>query len=632
MSNDSHVNTSRAIAPLTVAALGVVFGDIGTSPLYAIRECFSQNAGGLATSVENIYGVLSLVFWSLIAVISIKYLIFVLNANNRGEGGSLALQSLIAQNSRLSIKSTSVQITLIIALLGSALLYGDGMLTPAISVLSAVEGLKIVTPHAENYIILITVIIISFIFLIQSHGTNRIGSFFGPIILIWFVTLGILGLRSIIETPHILSAINPYFGLSLLYRDGLHSLIILGSVFLVVTGGEAIFADMGHFGKTPIRVAWFVVVLPGLALNYFGQGALLLRDSTAIDNPFYLLTPRWGLIPLVILATLATVIASQAVISGAFSLTRQAVQLGYLPRLKILHTSENAIGQIYVPLVNAILFAGTIWLVIEFRSSSNLASAYGLAVSGTMIITTILMCFVCPRVWNWSYKKTTLIVGLLLIFDLMFIAANIIKIPDGGWVVLLIAMVIFILMTTWYSGQKLLQSRLRAGLLPIESFIREISESTNITRVSGSAIYMSRNVDNVPHALDQCVSSLKSLHEKVALLMINTQEIPVVDAADRIQLEGLGSGFYRIIAHYGFIETPNVLEVLQKAAEHGFECDLKNLTIFIGLETIIPTDAPGMAIWREKLYAFMARNATPPAEFFNIPRHHIVEIGTQVEI
>ncbi len=622
-------NSKRYLALITLGALGVVFGDIGTSPLYALRECFN-GTHAVAVSQENILGVLSLIFWSLVIVVSLKYLVYVMKADNRGEGGVLALMAL-AHPKAQNLQKSGGKILIYLGLFGAALLYGDGMITPAISVLSAVEGIQFATPLFSDFVVPITCAILFTIFFVQRHGTGRIGKVFGPVILTWFTTLAVLGVYGISLNSDVLGAINPLQALSFLYRDGWHSCFVLGGVFLVVTGGEALFADMGHFGRLPIRLGWFVVALPALLLNYFGQGALLLTNPEAAQSPFFLLAPEWARIPLVVLATLATVIASQAVITGAFSLTRQAVQLGYLPRIAISHTSSEEIGQIYVSLVNRILLIFTLWLVLEFRTSSNLAAAYGIAVSTTMIITTILMFFVAQRVWGWKLWTTALVSGSFLVLDIVFFGANIIKIEHGGWFPLCVAAVAFTLMSTWHTGRGILAARLRAGLLPLESFVKDIAENPPI-RVGGTAIFLSRNVDTVPPALLHHVEHNKVLHDQVAIMMVVTEEVPHVETYDRVQIEGLGHGFHRIIAHYGFMESPNVPEVLRLVQENGFDLNPKHVTFFLGSETIIPTDRKGMAIWREEVFAFMSRNAERPTEFFKIPRDRVVEIGIQVEI
>jgi KUP system potassium uptake protein len=624
--SESSKNHSLA---LTLGALGVVFGDIGTSPLYALRECFG---GGHGIPVDNdtVLGVLSLIFWIVTLVVSIKYLLFVMRADNKGEGGNLSLLALVhpKAHERKTFVGTAA---IYLGVVGAALLYGDGLITPAISVLSAVEGLKVVSPAFEHLVIPITTAILIGLFLVQSKGTSKIGKIFGPMILFWFLTLGILGVFNIIEQPGVVAALNPYYGIALLFKNPSYALHILGGVFLTVTGAEALYADMGHFGRSPIRYGWFAVALPGLMLNYFGQGALLLSNHQAIENPFFLMAPESLRIWLVLLSGVATVIASQAVITGAFSLTRQAVQLGYLPRLRIAHTSSQEIGQIYVGLVNVFLLIGTVWLVLEFKSSSNLASAYGIAVSTCMLCSTLLMAIVSRKVWGWRWAPVILVTGALLVIDLALWSSNILKIKDGGWFPILLAAIIFILMTTWRRGRQILAVRLRAGLLPLETFVAGIEEA-GIVRVNGTAIFMSSNIDGVPPSLRHHTDCNKVLHTTVVLLMIETRDVPYLERYDRIQIQRLGHGFFRVKASYGFMESPNVPEVLSWCKDEGYDFDAESARFFVGTETIIPTELPGMALWREKLFAYMSRNAERPTEFFKVPRDRVIEIGLQVEI
>ena len=623
-----HPDTKR-LTTLTLAALGVVFGDIGTSPLYAVRECFST-AHGVAITPHNVYGALSLIVWVLIVVVSLKYVLFIMSADNKGEGGELALMALIHPKQH-SGRRFWVRAPVVLGLFGAALLYGDGMITPAISVLSAIEGLTVVTPLFSPYVLPVTVVILICLFGAQRSGTGRIGSVFGPIILSWFLVLGVLGVRGILLHPQVLAAVSPHYAVSFLMQERWHAFVVLGSVFLAVTGAEALFADMGHFGKKPIRVGWFAVALPCLLLNYFGQSALLLSNPSSSSNPFYLLAPAWALIPLVVLATMATVIASQAVIAGAFSITRQAVLLGYLPRLGVSHTSSREIGQIYVPMVNRLLLVSTLWLVLEFRSSSNLAAAYGMGVSTTMIISTFLMFFVTREVWGWKLGYTLAAILPLAVIDLGLFGANLIMFPSGGWFPLLVGVIIFTLMSTWQRGREILAERLRAGLLPLESYIHDLVENPPL-RVPGIAVFLTRNVDSVPAAMRHHVDHNKVLHERVVVLAFVIEEVPAVDAYDRVQIEGLGEEFYRVVAHYGFMESPNVPEVLSLCKDQGFDLDIAQATFFLGRETIIAADRPGMARWRDGLFALMARNAERPGDFFKLPRGRVVEIGLQVEI
>lgn len=616
---------------LSLGALGIVYGDIGTSPLYALRECFDHEHG-VPLGPDNILGVLSLVFWSLILIISIKYLLVVLRADNRGEGGVLALMALAnPQRASSGMGSFKRRTIVYLGLLGAALLYGDGIITPAISVLGAVEGISLAAPHFSGYVVPIALFILFWLFFFQQHGTERIGKVFGPIILVWFITIGFLGVRPILDNPIVFKAFNPIYALNFFTNNGWQAFRALSGVFLVVTGGEALYADMGHFGQRPIKYGWFAVVLPALILNYLGQGALLLGDHTAISNPFYLLAPNWALIPLVSLATMATIIASQAVISGAFSLTRQAVQLGYLPRLEILHTSHKEIGQIYVGLVNWFLLIFTMWLVLEFRSSSNLASAYGIAVSATMVITTILVFFVSRKIWKWNWWLAFAVTALFFTGDIVFFSANFMKIRDGGWVPVSIAVAVFTLTSTWQRGRQILAARLSEGLIPLEHFIKGLVEHPPI-RIPGVAIFMCRSNQKVPPALMHNVKHNKVLHEKVILLMVSIDEIPYVDQAQRVRVEEIEAGFTRISAMYGFMEDPNIPDLLRKLPAPYTISDLFRVTFFLGKETLFATQRPGMAIWREKLFAFMSRNAEPATHFYRIPTERVVEIGLQVEL
>lgn len=612
----------------SLTALGVVFGDIGTSPLYTIRECF-HGSHGIPLSEGNILGVLSLIFWALLLVVSLKYLTVVLRADNRGEGGVLALMALANPGRKMAKLSQRGAIA--IGLFGAALLYGDGIITPAISVLSAVEGLKVATWLFEPYIVPISLTILVGLFWLQRYGTSAIGIAFGPIIFVWFSVLGLLGFVSIIKSPEVLAAMNPVHAVNYFLENGLHGFPILSSVFLALTGAEALYADMGHFGRKPIKFAWITVALPGLLLNYFGQGALLLRDKDAIQNPFYLLAPDWALLPMVGLATLAAVVASQAMISGAFSLTRQAVQLGYLPRLVIRHTSSDEIGQIYVPTVNWIMLAATIWLVTTFQSSSNLASAYGIAVSLTMVITTILAFIVARNFWKMSAWTAVPLFGFFLILDLAFFSANFLKVFHGGYVPLVIGAFIFILMTTWKKGRDLLADRLRQVLMTPERFIKQIVP-TFPHRLPGTAIFMARNANLIPAALFHNVKHNQVLHETVVLLSVRTEEIPHVPLPGRVEVEELDSGFWSVVIHYGFMDTPNVPEALKLCQPSGLKLDSRTTTYFLSRETLIATAIPGMSIWRENLFGFMNRNAERAANFFKIPSNQLVEIGIQIDL
>jgi KUP system potassium uptake protein len=613
---------------LALGALGVVYGDIGTSPLYAMRECFS-GPHAVPPTPSNVLGVLSVIFWALIVVISIKYLGFVMRANNRGEGGILALMALIRPMRGRSRRGHELLLGL--GLFGAALFYGDGMITPAISVLSAVEGLKMVTPLLEPYVVPCTVLLLVGLFWFQHRGTTRVGVIFGPVIAVWFLVLGVLGFTHIIQAPGVVAAINPLYAAHFFVENGWQGFLVLGAAFLVVTGGEALYADMGHFGLQPIRRTWFWCVLPALLLNYFGQGAVLLRDPAAAENLFYRTAPAWGVLPLVVLATLATIIASQAVISGAFSLTRQAVQLGYIPRLRIEHTSAREIGQIYLPGVNWLLMCTCIGLVIGFRSSSNLAAAYGIAVTTTMVITSLLLYVVARQLWGWRQYTAGLLIGCFLGIDLAFFGANILKIPHGGWFPLVVAAVVFTLMATWKQGRQLLARRLRESAQPIERFLRELSEQRPL-HVPGTAVFMYGHLTGTPPALILNLKHNKVRHERVVLLTVITAEIPYVATSERLELATLSDGFFRLILHYGFMEDPHVPKALEQIKTHGLDLQLEEVTYFLGRETLFATDKPGMALWREKLFIVMSRNARSATDFFSLPPEQVMELATQVAL
>jgi KUP system potassium uptake protein len=613
---------------LLLAALGVVFGDIGTSPLYAFRECF-HGQHGVGPTPANVLGVLSLVFWALIVVISIKYLAFVMRADNRGEGGTLALMALIPRHYR----GPHVRFVLIgLALFGTSLLYGDGMITPAITVLGAVEGLNIITPFFTPYIVPLSLAILLALFMLQSRGTAAVGALFGPVMLVWFATIGILGLASLAREPLVLGAVNPLHAVRFFAANGRHSFLVLGSVFLVVTGGEALYADMGHFGKRPIRLAWFFIAQPALMLNYFGQGALLLNDPAAAENPFYRLAPAWMLIPLVVLATAAAVIASQALISAVFSLTRGAVQLGYAPRLKIHYTSETAMGQVYIPSINWALMIATMALVVGFRSSSRLAAAYGIAVTMNMTITTVLAYVIARQVWRWSRLVTWTFIPVFLAIDLAFFAGNALKVLDGGWVPLLIAVTIFTLLTTWKTGREILYQRVQEGLHPLERLLERLQYDPPV-RVPGTAVFMTGTREGVPPQLLHNLRHNKVLHRQVVLLTVTTAEVPSIAEGDCVKVERIAEDFFRVTLEYGYMDQPDVphaLAVLPR--DDGLTIDPDSVTFFLGRETVLATDRPGMAIWREKLFGRMSRNAERATAFFRIPPEHVIEIGMVVEL
>lgn len=618
----------KRLALLSLAALGIVYGDIGTSPLYALRECF-YGPHAISSTDDNILGVLSLIFWSLIIVISVKYLLLVMRADNDGEGGILALMALV----RPAGKSNGWKYMLILTLglFGASLLYGDGIITPAISVLSAVEGLKVATPFFEPYIIPLTVIILAVLFAVQHKGTTGVGKIFGPITLMWFLSIASLGIASILENTEVLKAINPYYAIEFFIENGFHGFVILGSVFLVVTGGEALYADMGHFGRKPIKLAWFILVLPCLLLNYFGQGALLLNDETAVLNPFYYLAPEWALYPLVILATLAAVIASQAVISGAYSLTFQALQLGYLPRMRILHTSEEERGQIYIPQLNWILCIATIALVLGFRSSSNLAAAYGIAVTTTMVITTLLLYVAMKRLWKWNTILALIVISFFLIIDLSFWGANLLKIMQGGWVPLALGAVIYLLMNTWNSGRRNLLEKIHQQTMSLENFITEIL-SIRMIAIPGTAIYMSSNSKGTPPPLILNIKHNRLLHKQIIILTIKFHKIPHIRSEERIQIEQPTDGFYRVLANYGFMDITNIQQIMEMLLAQGIKLKMETTTFFLGRETLIPNPKKGLAILRDKLFILMSNNAQRATDFFNIPPNRVFEVGTQVEL
>jgi KUP system potassium uptake protein len=614
---------------MSLGALGVVFGDIGTSPLYALRECFAEEHG-IPLDAPNILGVLSLIFWTIIVAICFKYMAVVMKADNKGEGGILSLMALASSSEK---KSSNIRkyIIVTLGLFGAALLYGDGVITPAISVLSAVEGLGLLTPAFEAYVIPLTIFILNAFFLVQRFGTGKIGVVFGPILLLWFAVLGALGVRGIMGNPAVLEAVNPWHAIEFFNYHGFHGFVVLGSVVLVITGGEALYADMGHFGRRPIRLAWFFLALPALVLNYFGQGALLLSTPAAISNPFYLLAPTWALAPMVILATLATIIASQALVSGIFSITRQAMQMGFCPRLSTVHTSSREIGQIYVPFVNWALFLGVIWLVLTFKSSSNLAAAYGIAVTGTMVITTLLAYEVAIRRWNWSLGRAVLIFGFFLLFDVAFFGANAMKIAHGGWVPIVMAAVIYLLMVTWHKGRKILYDRLKARSVTVEAFCQMILRTPPL-RVTGTAIYMAGDPSGIPVPLLHNLKHNKVLHERVAILTIQTKDEPFVPKKERVTIDEIIPNLYRIIVYYGFMETPKMKHILEACRQRDIHFNVTETTFVLGRETILPSSIPGMSLWREKLFAIMSKNAQRPTAFFKIPPNQVIEVGIQVEI
>jgi len=621
--------TLRYLGVLTLGALGVVYGDIGTSPLYAFRECFG-GAKPLPVTPENVLGILSLIFWSLILIVSIKYLSIVMRAANKGEGGILALMSLAFPNRSPSAGRGRAWLVGL-GVFGAALLYGDGMITPAISVLSAIEGINVATPALERFVIPLTILTLVGLFAVQKHGTGKVGAVFGAVMVVWFLTLALLGIGGIMKRPEVLAALSPSFGLQFLLANGWAGFLVLGAVFLVVTGTEALYADMGHFGARPIRLAWFSFVLPGLLLNYLGQGALVLHNPKCVENPFYLLAPHWALYPLVGLSTAATIIASQALISGAFSLTIQAVQLGYLPRIAVKHTSSKERGQIYLPHVNWFLLVACIGLVLGFRSSTNLASAYGIAVSLTMITTTVLFYFAARRLWNWSGWKTGLLCSLLAFVETVFFGANFLKVLNGGWFPLVMGLAIFIFMSTWKRGRFLVWEKLRPAAMPLELFLHD-SALSKLPRVPGTAVFMSGNSEGTPITLLHNLKHNKVLHERNLLLTIVTDDVPQVSPARRCEVEILSEDFQRIIAHYGFMEEPNVPELLAAAPIEGRAFNLNATTFFLGREVIAPRKSKRMPLWRQWVFALMSRNAQSVNLFYRIPTNRVVELGMQIDI
>ncbi|MBX7044462.1 MAG: potassium transporter Kup [Ignavibacteria bacterium] len=626
-SNSHHGKSSlKYLLALSLGALGVVYGDIGTSPLYALRECFSGHYGLMPTH-DNVLGVLSLIFWSLIIVVTIKYLVVILRADNDGEGGILALMALV----KPSGKSKSALVIVSLGIFGASLLYGDGIITPAISVLSAVEGLNIATPFFEPYVIPLTVVILFCLFAVQKKGTGSVGKMFGPITLIWFVAIGLLGIKGIASNFEVIKSVNPYYAVTFFTHNGFAGFIVLGSVFLVITGGEALYADMGHFGRKPIRIAWFAVVLPCLFLNYLGQGALMLQNPSSAENPFYLLAPQWALYPMVILATFATVIASQALISGAFSLTFQAVLLGYLPRVKTVHTSEMERGQIYIPHLNWALFVATIALVLSFKTSSNLAAAYGIAVTTTMVITTILAFFVMTKLWKWSKFTAIAVTAFFFVIDVSFFGANLLKFFHGGYVPIAMGAAIYIMMMTWHSGRKALHRKIQEETHSLENFIDEFM-STRMVSIPGAAVYMSSNIKGAPPPLILNIKHNKLLHKLIVILTIKISKVPRVKDEDRITLEEHAEGFYKVIADYGFMEAPDINKIIELLRAKGVDLDVERTTFFLGRETLIVTDKPGLRRLKNKLFVLMSNNAQRATEFFKLPINRVFEVGSQVEI
>jgi len=626
MSTDlSHKQSTAAMA---LAAMGVVYGDIGTSPLYTLKEVFGGHHP-VPVTPDNVIGILSLVFWALTLAVSLKYVVFIMRADNRGEGGIMALTSLALRTSGAGPRQ--LWWIAVLGLFGAALFYGDGVITPAISVLSAVEGLEVVTPTFKPYVVPITLLVIVILFFMQRRGTASVGALFGPVMLFWFTTLGVLGIAAITRHPAVLEAINPAYAFRFFVANGTIAFLSLGAVVLCITGGEALYADMGHFGRKPIKLAWFSYVFPCLFLNYLGQGALILADPAAVQNPFFLLVPDLLLIPMVLLSTFATIIASQAVISGAFSLTRQAMQLGYSPRLHAVHTSEREIGQIYVPAINWMLLVAVIALVLGFRSSSALASAYGIAVTLTMMIDTILAFMIVRTLWQWSWFKAGLFLAAFIIVDLAFFSANSVKIMDGGWFPLVLGFAVFTLLATWRLGRVLLNEKLKQDSMPLDAFITSL-EYGGPYRCEGTGIFMTTNPDGVPRAMLHNLLHNKVLHERVVLLNVIMEDVPYVAEASRVEVRALAQGFYQLRVRYGFKDEPDIPHAMDLAGSQGLTFDMMQTSFFLGKETIVAHHKPAMPLWREWLFAWMFRNAGSATEFFKIPTNRVVELGTQIEL
>jgi len=625
----SHTNTTDKsnFSALTLAALGVVYGDIGTSPLYALKEVFGSPHHPVPITPENVLGILSLVFWALMVVVSGKYVSFIMRADNRGEGGIMALMALALRKKKE--EGWQRNLIVMLGLFGAALFYGDGVITPAISVLSAVEGLEVITPAFKPFVIPLALVVLVFLFFIQRHGTASVGRLFGPVMMLWFGVLAVLGVMNIGAEPGVLRALNPVWGLNFFLSNPVLGFLSLGAVVLVLTGGEALYADMGHFGRQPIQLAWFVVVLPALLINYFGQGALLLNDPSAIENPFYLLAPTWALYPLVALSTAATIIASQAVISGAFSLTLQAMQLGYSPRFEVRHTSESQMGQIFLPAINKLLLISVIALVIGFRSSSNMAAAYGIAVTGTMLITNVLAFVVARDAWNWKPWQAVLCVAPFMVIDLGFFSANSTKIIAGGWFPLAFGLLVFTILTTWKRGRQVLHDKLGQDSIDLAPFIQSLALG-GATRVPGTAVFMTGRPKGVPRALLHSLKHYKVVHERMVIATIRIFDVPYVPEIDRVEVTDLGENFWQVTVQYGFKDEPDLPEALTHCAHFGLEFDMMDTSFFLGRETLIPRFGKEMAYWRVLLFATMFRNANSITAFFKIPSNRVVELGSQV--
>ena len=628
MHGTSESETRRRLAALALGAIGVVYGDIGTSPLYTLQTTLSHD--GMKPTPESIYGVLSLIFWAQILVVSLKYVVFIMRADNKGEGGIMALMALAQRSVREQPKLRWV--LAILGIFGASLFYGDGVITPAISVLSAVEGVKVAAPGLSHWVVPVTAVILFFLFAMQRHGTARVGNVFGPVMVVWFIVIALLGIHLIVKNPQVLWAINPVYGVRFFFTHGMQAFIALGGVVLALTGAEALYADMGHFGKRPIRLAWFSFVLPALVLNYFGQGALLLAHPEAVDNPFFKMVPQVLLYPMIGLACIATVIASQAVISGAFSMTREAMSLGYSMRMQVVHTSREMSGQIFVPWVNSFLLVMVLVAVFGFRSSDSLSAAYGIAVTGTMTITTLLALVVARYQWHWNPIAVAAAGVLFLTIDLSFLGANLIKVEYGGWFPLVLGLGIFVLMTTWRRGRELVVREIKQGGLALGPFVANITEHPPL-RVPGTAVFLTANQNAVPHALLHNLKHNKVLHERNVLLTVDMLETPMADADERIHIEAMGHEFYKLGLRFGFAEDPNIPQALSLCSRTRLPFDLMDTTFFLSRENIVADKGrPGMVLWRDKLFVFMARNAVPATAFFQIPGNRLIELGAQVEI
>ena len=623
---NNHPN-KPALPAMALAALGVVFGDIGTSPIYTMQGIFAPGHHAVPLNPANVYGILSLITWALILIVSVKYVAFIMRADNRGEGGIMALLALASRN--VGGNKKKQRNIMLLGILGACMFYADGIITPAISVLSAVEGLEIAAPSLQEIVVPITLMVLFGLFWAQSKGTELVGAFFGPVMLLWFSALAILGISGIVHDLTILHALNPFYAVEFFMHQPLIAFISLGAVVLAVTGAEALYADMGHFGRHPVTLAWYSLVLPALLLNYFGQGALLLHDVNAIKNPFYLLAPEWALIPLILLATAATVIASQAVITGAFSISHQALQLGYLPRMHIQHTSESMQGQVYMPRVNWGLMVATMVLVVGFGSSGKLAAAYGIAVTGNMVMTTLLASIVFREIWRWSKLKTVLLVALFLTVDLAFFSASLLKIPDGGWVPLLIGIVIFTLMLTWKSGRSMVYTRLKSEAMDIAPFIEAVGAHPP-PRVPGTALFMTPNPEGVPHAMLHNLKHNKVLHEKVVILTVKFLDFPHTNAEERVSVEALPYDFYRVTVRYGFKDEPDLPRDLVLCSKYGLTIDAMDTSYFIGKESLIASNKTGMSIWRKKIFIGLFRTAETITNQFKLPPNRVIELGSQL--